>query len=118
MLTLAEKIEVIKAVENCLSNVKVALKFGCGHTQVDNIMLNKTAILEAYTNGTKYLLSRNCVYPQIDTKVWEFYCEARSKNMPVNGSLWKAEALSITKSLNTTDFTASNGWLNKFSTKH
>ena len=85
-------------------------------------MLNKTAILEAYTNGakaeTKYLQSRNCMYPQIDTKVWEFYCEARSKNMPVNEGVLKAEALPVTKSLNITGITASNGWLDKFSSRH
>ena len=123
VLTLAEKIKVIETIEDGLSNVKVASKFRCGCTQVGNIMLNnETAILEAYTNGTKdvtkYLQSRNCMYPQIDTKVWEFHCEARSKNMPVNGGLLKSEALSITKSLNITDFTASNGWLDKFSARH
>ena len=62
---------MIEAIEYGLSNVKVASEFGCGHTQVGNIMLNKTAILEAYINATtddtKYLQSRNCVYPQIDT---------------------------------------------------
>ena len=105
-----------------LSNIKIASQFGCGCTQVANILLNKTAILEAYTNGanaeTKYLQPRNCMYPDIDTKVWEFYCEARSKNMPVNGGLWKAEALAITKDFNYKDFSASNGWLDSFSTRH
>ena len=53
VLTLAEKVKVIKAVNTGLSNVKIAAKFGCGHTQVANILLNKTTILEAYTNGAK-----------------------------------------------------------------
>ena len=105
-----------------LSNVKVALKFGCGHTQVGNILLNKTAILEAYTNGTKantkYLQPRHCIYPQIDAKVWEFYCKARSKNMPINGSLLKAEALAVANQLKINDFAASNSWLDRFVTKH
>ena len=62
---------MIEAVEqDGLSNVKVASKFGCGRTQVGNILFNKTVILEAYTNGakanTKYLQPRHCVHPQID----------------------------------------------------
>ena len=113
VLTLAEKIKVIEAVDSGISNMKVALKFGCGHTLVGNIMLNKMAIFDAYTNGTKdntkYLQPRHCVYPQIDVKVWEFYCEARSKNMPVNEGLLKAKALSVAQSLNISDFVVSSG---------
>ena len=40
VLTLAEKVKVIEAVNTGLSNVKVATKFGCGRTQVANILLN------------------------------------------------------------------------------
>ena len=39
-----------------------------------NILLNKTVILEAYTNdtkaNTKYLQPHNCMNPEIDAKVW------------------------------------------------
>ena len=33
VLSLAEKIKVIEAIDNDLSNMKVALMFGCDHTQ-------------------------------------------------------------------------------------
>ena len=79
-------------------------------------------ILEAYTNGTKsntkYLQPRHCMYPEIDAKVSDFYCDAHSKNMPVNSGLLKAEALAIAKEKNLSDFTASNGWLESFSSRH
>ena len=121
MLALAEKVKVIEAMNTGLINIKIASKFGCGHTQVANILLNKTAILEAYTNGanadTKYLQAQNCMYPDTDAKVSEFYCEARSKNMPVNGGLLKAKALAIAKDLNYKSFSASNGWPDSFSTR-
>ena len=122
VLTLAEKIKVIEAVDNGLSNVKVASMFGSGHTQVGNIILNKSAILEECTNGTKtntkYLQPHHCVYSQIDAKVWEFYCETRSKNMPVNGGLLKAEALAMANQLKINNFIASNGWMDTFSARH
>ena len=122
VLTLAEKIQVIDAVNSGLSNVKVASKFQCGRTQIAYILLNKTAILEAYTNGTKsstkYLQPCNCQYHEINVKVLEFYFNARSKNMPVNGGLLKAEALAVVTNLNLKEFSASNGWLDSFSARH
>ena len=58
------------------------------------------------------------MYPEIDKKVWDFYCDAHSKNMLVNGGLLKAEALAIAKYMNLSDFAASNGWLDSFSSSH
>ena len=38
--------------------------------------------------------------------------------MPVNGGLLKAEALAITNQLKINNFAASNGWLDRFATRH
>ena len=38
--------------------------------------------------------------------------------MPINGGLLKAEALSVVQNLNISDFAASNGWLDRFSSRH
>ena len=68
VLTLAEKIRVIDAVENGMSNRAVAEKFQCGHTQVNSIILQQDSIKQAYQNGvnasTKYLAPRNMLYCQ------------------------------------------------------
>ena len=40
--TLAEKVRAIKAVNFGMSNVKTALKFNCSHTQIANILADKT----------------------------------------------------------------------------
>ena len=53
VLTLAEKVKVIEALNAGLSNVKVASNFNCGRTQMANIINNKDAIIEAYSNGCK-----------------------------------------------------------------
>ena len=122
MLTLSDKIKVIDSVNEGMKNSQVAAKFGCGRTQIANILLNKKAIVEAYTNGakadTKYLQPRNCQYPTIDEKVWQFYCEGRAKNMPINSALLKSEALEITKRHGYKEFSASNGWMDSFATRH
>ena len=78
--------------------------------------------MEAYTNGrnsdSEYLQPRPVTYPEVDEGVWQFFCEARSKNMPVNGGLLKSEALDIAKTKGYQDFTASNGLLDAFVTRH
>ena len=121
VLTLAKKVQVIDAVNSVLVMWNLHKSLGVAAPRLLTFY-NKMAILEAYTNGTKsntkYLQPRHCMYPEIDAKVWDFYCDARSKNMPINSGLLKAETLAIAKEKNLTDFTASNGWLESFSSRH
>ena len=42
----------------------------------------------------------------------------RSSTLLINGPLVQEKALSFAKSLNKDGFKASNGWLNKFKTRH
>ena len=67
---------------------------------------------------TKYLSHRQLQYPEIDHEIWKFFCEAHSKNIPVNGAMLLAEANEIALKQNYDKFSASNGWLQKFSTHH
>ena len=46
--------------------------------------------------------------------VWEWFCTARSKNMPVTGRLIQEKALMFSLELGHDDFSASNGWLDAF----
>ena len=55
---------------------------------------------------------------EIEDGVWQFFCEARSQNMPVNGGLLKSEALEIAKNKGYNEFSASNGWLEAFIARH
>ena len=75
-----------------------------------------------YTEGsnaqTKYLFHRQLQYPEIDNKVWKFFCKARSKNIPLNGPMFLAEANEIALKHNYNKFSASNGWLQRFSIRH
>ena len=49
-----------------------------------------------YKEGTNaavnYLASRHMLYPEIDAEVWDFFCIARSKNIPVNGPMLQSKA--------------------------
>ena len=58
-------------------------------------MHQKDTIRTAYTEGAnatiKYLAPRNMQYPVIDKLVWEFFCDAQAKNIPVNGHMLQSE---------------------------
>ena len=78
VLTLAEKIKAIDAVQNGRSNRQVPLDFGVGRTQIDNIIKQKTKLLQLYDDGTssktKYSSPRHMFYPNIDEQWWQLFC--------------------------------------------
>ena len=53
-------------------------------------------------------------YGDINKIVWEWFCTARSKNMPVTGRLIQEKALKFSLELRHNDFSASNGRLDAF----
>ena len=121
-MTLAEKIQGIDAVNNGKSHRSVALLFGVGHTQVNTIIGQKEAIKTAYQEGMnatiKILAPRNMQYAEIDSDVWSFFCEARSKCIPTNGPMLQSKANESVICHNYNNFTASNGWLKSFCDRH
>ena len=54
----------------------------------------------------------------IDSPTFPWFQRARSLNLPINGPLIQEKALSFAKSLKKDGFKASNGWLNRFKTRH
>ena len=89
VLTLCKKVKVIDAVNGGMSHRNTAIKFGVGCTQISNIMQDQQNINKLYIKGnnanTKYLAPRALQYAEIDEECWKIFCEARSKNIPVNG---------------------------------
>ena len=122
MLTLAKKVKVIDTVRAGRSHRAVAIEFEIGHPQVNQIIANKDNITAMYIDGMngafKYLAPRNMLYPKIDTGVWNFFCIARSKNIPINGPMLQSEANESALKHNYNNFTASSGWLDSFCKRH
>ena len=122
MLTLANKIKVTDGVEMGKSHQAVAIEFNVGHTQVNQIICNKDTIKAMSTEGMnvtfKYLAPRNMLYPEIDQDVWEFFCLACSRLIPINGPMLQSEANESTLRHNYNTSTASTGWLKSFCVGH
>ena len=64
----------------------------------------------ASRNGTRHQV--------VDNAVYEWYCLARERLVPVSGPMLQAEALLPAKELGNNSFKASNGWLQSFKQRH
>jgi hypothetical protein len=55
---------------------------------------------------------------EINEAVWEWFTNARSKNIHISGPMVQSEALAVAKSLWNDQFKASTGWLDNFKKRH
>ena len=120
-LSLREKVEVIHASKELAQSARqLAKRFGCGKTQIAQILARKDTILEEWTsNGTgSHKRSNNEKFEKINHLLWEWYIKARGANIPVDGPLLKEEARLIAEQLGETSFKGTDGWLAKWKKRH
>ena len=91
ILSLEQRVEVLKMLDKGSTTRAVAAHFGCGRTQVSSIKGNKDHIMKEWEAGTrptlKYVKRRKMVYENVNTKCYEWFLSARAKHMPVSGRL-------------------------------
>lgn len=91
VLTLEERIRVIKFSNKGESARKIALSIGVGKTQIQSIIREKESILKEWKSGEssnrKYSKARKTPYSDLNKLVWDWFCVARSKRVPVSGTL-------------------------------
>ena len=122
ILTLEQKVSVLKELESGLSCRAVSVKYGCGKTQIASIKTAKLEIMKQLECGArgeqKYLKRRKATYEEFNNLVWDWFCAARSKDLPVSGRLIQEKALTLSVEMGHDDFTASNGWLESWQKRH
>ncbi|CAM4904757.1 unnamed protein product [Rotaria socialis] len=123
-LTLAEKVELIRKNEQNVPYRKLAGEYKISIGSVSNIVKRKVEYIENYEqneNSNKKRNLRDEFSQQLDQKVYEWFVQQRSKNIPISGPLLQEQARQIRQQLggsNAGDFKASNGWLEKFRKRH
>ena len=99
----------------------IAEEYGVKKNTISTWIANKRKIIEAYESGQvnssrkKLKKSDN---KDLDEAVFTWFKNVRSNNITVNGIIIKEKALSLAKSLELTDFRASDGWLDKSKQRH
>ncbi len=121
-LTLEEKVKVIRLNEKGESARRIASELDVGKTQIACIIKSREQVLQQWEDGTasgrKILKAQRCQHNDLNTKVYEWFCVARSKNIPVSGKMLQEKAVLFSMELNYDDFVASNGWLYRFQQRH
>ena len=121
-LDISEKAKVLQFAKKNpnLGSRKLADHFEIGKTQIQAILKNKEAIIDAYaSNATPKHAKRKCSskYSNVNQAVWDWYTMCRNSNIPVSGSMLQETTLVAGKS-EISDFVASNGRLEKFKQKY
>lgn len=123
-LMLAEKIKLIRENEQNASYRELADKYKISIGSVSNIIKRKGEYIEDYEqneNSNKKRNIRDEFSQQLDQQLYECFVAQRSKNIPISGPILQERALQIRRQLggpNIDEFKASNGWLQKFRSRH
>lgn len=125
-LPLKRKYEVIKTAERepKLGVRKLALRFGCGKTQISTILKNKEAVRELYESNASDSLcqvrkrNRKSEYADLNDTLYQWYQLCVKKNIYPDGSLLAEKAVMIAEILGHENFKASNGWLHRWKVRN
>lgn len=96
-------------------------RFNISKTQAAEIVKRKESIRRQWQSGEN--LDQKSIKlkgdaAQIDKICFEWFARARSQNIPISGPLIKAKAKEVANDLEYQNFSASDGWLNKWRRRH
>lgn len=121
-LTLKEKLELIDNYRT-LGVDGAVKKYNVCASAVYKIMKTKDELKQQYysnQNQKTKQKQKECSHDKVNKAVYEWFCQARAKNLPISGTIIQKAALDIAAlpSINDTEFKASNGWLQRFKERH
>ncbi|XP_050294912.1 jerky protein homolog [Anthonomus grandis grandis] len=102
-LTLKEKVDVIEIFNKDKLSVRdLAKRFGMGKTQAAEIIKNKDVLLSKFHLNVNVNEKRSFLREKgrnIDRQCYEWFIRARSKNIPLSGTIVKTKAKEIADGL-------------------
>lgn len=109
--SLGEKYKALKDIENGVAKKEVATKY--------SIPLN-TLLSSAFENGKspKTMKLKGAGFDSLDKAIYKWFMNARERNVPVSGTLLKEKAVFFAKELQIENFKGSDGWLDRWKTRH
>ena len=89
--------KVVEHLSKGKSARSIALSLNVGKTQVQTIAKEKDDILYRWKDGEngdhKYGKKRKCAYEDLNEAVWGWFCDARSRNIPMSGVMIQEKAV-------------------------
>lgn len=124
-LTLEEKIQRIRDNDGShgISFRKLSAKYHCSIAAVSNIIKWKEEYLSDYESNHNEDTKRkvkNDTSHRIDALTFDWFSSQRAKNIPISGPISQERAREIAEGMGLPpgQFKGSNGWLEKFRTRH
>ena len=91
VLSLQRRVDVLRRLDSGVSCHAIAKDIGCGKTQICRICSEREAVMREWETGgrsdLKYVKKCKTIYDELNLLVWEWFCAARSKELPVSGRL-------------------------------
>uniref|UniRef100_M3YLK3 JRK like n=1 Tax=Mustela putorius furo TaxID=9669 RepID=M3YLK3_MUSPF len=125
VLTIKDKLDIIKKLEDGGSSKQLAVIYGIGETTVRDIRKNKEKIITyaSSSDSTSLLAKRKSMkpsmYEELDKAMLEWFNQQRAKGNPISGPICAKRAEFFFYALGMDgDFNPSAGWLTRFKQRH
>ncbi|XP_048193162.1 jerky protein homolog-like [Perognathus longimembris pacificus] len=125
VLTIKDKLDIIKKLEDGGSSKQLAVVYGIGETTVRDIRKNKEKIITyaSSSDSTSLLAKRKAMkpsmYEELDRAMLEWFNQQRARGNPVSGPTCAKRAEFFFYALGMDgDFNPSAGWLTRFKQRH
>lgn len=119
VLTVIEKVAIIKDSENGVKNIAICKKYGLSSSTVSTLLKNKKLLLHAYERNlitSKRL--KKCTKADLDEVLFKWYIFQRNAGLPTNCTTMKNQAEKFAFQLGYDNFSCTSGWLQRFRIRH
>lgn len=119
-LSLVQRVEVIRLLDQNETQVSLADKFKVGQAVISRIKRDKEKILNDWQKNFNpdRKRKRTGQAGDVDEALLQWFSQARSRQIPVNGPLLKEKATKLATELGLLNFTPSNGWLERWKDRY
>lgn len=125
VLTIKDKLDIIKKLEEGISFKKLSIVYGIGESTVRDIKKNRERIIN-YANSSdptsgvsKRKSMKSSTYEELDRVMIEWFNQQKTDGIPVSGTICAKQAKFFFDALGMEgDFNASSGWLTRFKQRH
>lgn len=115
-LSLADKFEIVKLLDQKISQSEIGRKSGCSQSVVSRIAGKREEIRSQYETNCNPVRKRQRVGKAADVEIAlsEWFEHARAKDIPLSGPLLQEKAQDLAKELGKDNFVATSGWLSRW----
>jgi len=111
-LSLSERMDVIKRLEEDESQASVAKNYGVHPSAISRILKQKDQIIDAWQNDNlERKRNRTGKVEDVEEALLRWFSQARSRQLPVSGPLLMEKVNMLAEGLGLTEFRATVGWL-------